>query len=89
MIDDAYKPFHRLVEELLAFQSEFVDEDAGVRSHIYRYELEVPIELDVVRSGANVAIGSTPPLYNVATSFRPSIHRVTLVAEVAEPVDGD
>jgi hypothetical protein len=84
MIDEAFMPFREIIEQLLAFRSELVDEDAGVRSRIYEYTIELPLELDVVNDPAGVQIGSTPPLYYVDTTFRPSFHRIRFTAELSD-----
>jgi hypothetical protein len=90
MIDEAFMPFRQVIERLLSFRNEIVDEAAGVRSHIYEYDIDLPLELDVVRDGdRGVQIGSTPPLYYVDTSFRPSFHRLRFTAEVSGRRDGD
>ena len=48
-----------------------------------------PVELDVSRDADGVLrIGSTPPLYYVDTSMRPSYHRLRFRAELDEDVDG-
>lgn len=90
MIDEAFLPFRQVIERMLAFREEIVDEDAGVRSYIYQYDIELPVELDVVRdeSGA-LRIGSTPPLYYVDTTFRPSFHSVRFTATAPREPDGD
>ncbi|MBI2188674.1 MAG: hypothetical protein HYU37_16365 [Acidobacteria bacterium] len=90
MIDEAFMPFARIIERLVSFRPEVVDEEAGVRSYIYACELHLPIELDVVRdeSGA-LRIGSTPPLYDVDTSFRPTFHALRFTADVPHHDDAD
>ena len=47
------------------------------------------MELDVVRDGDGLQIGSTPPLYYVNTTFLPSFHRVRFTVQTAEHSDGD
>lgn len=91
MIDEAFMPFEQIVARMLSFSGEIVDEEAGVRSYIYRCEIESPVELDVYRDeDGSLKIGSTPPLYYVNTSFRPSYHRLSFKAEISEiPEDTD
>ena len=90
MIDEAFMPFQRVLEEMLAFNGEFVDEEAGVRSYISRYEIESPVELDVMRDeNGGLHIGSTPPLYYVDTTFRPSFHKLKFIAEITRETNGD
>ena len=82
-------PFEQIVERMLSFRGDIVDEEAGVRSYIYRCEIESPVELDVFRDeDGTLQIGSTPPLYYVNTSFRPAYHRVRIKAELSEGSDG-
>ena len=89
MIDEAFMPFEQIVARMLSFNGEIVDEEAGVRSYIYRCEVESPVEFDVFRDeDGTLQIGSTPPLYYVDTSFRPSYHKVRIKAELSEDTDG-
>jgi hypothetical protein len=88
-MDEAFMPFEEIVDRMLAFNGEIVDEEAGVRSYIYRCEIESPVELNVFRDeDGTLKVGSTPPLYYVNTSFRPSYHRVSFKAELSEDTDG-
>ena len=90
MIDEAFMPFQQVLEEMLAFDGEFIDDEAGVRSYISRYEIESPVELDVVRDeNGGLRIGSIPPLYRVDTSFRPSFHKLRFTAEISRETNGD
>jgi hypothetical protein len=90
MMDEAFLPFAEIVGRLIAFHGEFTDEQAGVHSYIYRCEIEMPVELDIGRDDlGQLRIGSTPPLYYVDTSFRPSYHRLKVVACLAEDRDGN
>ena len=89
-MDEAFMPFAEIVRRMLAFGDELVDTEEGVRSYIYEYNIESPVELDVVRADdGQLQIGSTPPLYYVDTSIRPSFHRMTFRARLAEVSDGD
>ena len=82
-------PFREIIERLMAFGDELVDEEAGVRSHIYAMEIESPVELDVSKDERGIVrIGSTPPLYYVDTSFRPSFHRLRFSAECTRNDNG-
>lgn len=84
-LDEAFTELSAMIDDMLRFRSPIVDSDAGVRSMITAYEIETPIELDVVVDvdGA-VRLGSIPPLYRVDTSFRPSFHSVRFRAELNE-----
>jgi hypothetical protein len=81
-MDEAFVPFHGIVNGLRP-TAEIRDDDLGMHSYITRVEIEAPVELDVSRDehGA-LQIGSTPPLYYVDTSVRPSYHRLRFTAEV-------
>jgi hypothetical protein len=89
-MDEAFFPFAAIVQRMITFQGEFVDEQAGVRSYICGCEIEMPVELDILHDASGqLRIGSTPPLYYVDTTFRPSYHRLKLTARLAEEKDGD
>jgi hypothetical protein len=89
MIDESFMPFQQIIERMLAFGGEIVDDERGVRSYIYECEIESPVELDVVRDEqGTLHIGSTPPLYYVDTSIRPSFHRLRFTAQLSEGSDG-
>src|SRR5262249_12170910 len=90
MIDEAFLPFATVIEQLVSFRQELVDADAGVRWYGHTIEIELPVEFDVVRDAdGQLQIGSTPPLYYVDTSFRPSFHRLRLKAELDGESYGD
>jgi len=89
MIDQAFRPLAKVIEELVSFRHELVDEEAGVRSYIHTCEIELPVELDVVHDGNALQIGSTPPLYYVRTTFLPSFHRVRFTVQTTQHSDGD
>jgi hypothetical protein len=90
MMDEAFLPFSEIIRRTIAFRGEIVDEAAGVRSYIYTCDIEMPVELDITRDeSGQLHIGSTPPLYYVDTSFRPSYHRLKFTASLAEERDGD
>ena len=90
MMDEAFLPFAEIVRRSLAFRGELVDEAAGIRFYISGCDIEMPVELDVTRDeSGQLRIGSTPPLYYVETSVRPSYHRLRVTASLAERADGD
>ena len=81
-MDEAFVPFHGIVNGLRP-TAEIRDDDLGMHSYITRVEIEAPVELDVSRDDQGaLQIGSTPPLYYVDTSLRPSYHRLRFTAEV-------
>jgi hypothetical protein len=90
MIDEAFMRFAAVIEQLVSFREPLVDEDAGVRSYVHTWEIELPVEFAVTRdAGGRLQIGSTPPLYYVDTTFRPSFHRLRLKAELDGESYGD
>jgi hypothetical protein len=90
MMDEAFIPFQQIIERMLSFGGEITDEEMGVHSYIYTCKIESPVELDIGRdeNGA-LQIGSTPPLYYVDTSIRPSFHRLRFTAHLSEDSDGE
>lgn len=90
MIDEAFLSFQHIIERMLSMDSEFIDHELGIRSYIYAYEIETPLELDIVRDAdGQLQIGSAPPLYYLDTSIRPSFHRLRFTAQLAEVPDGE
>jgi hypothetical protein len=90
MMDEAFMPFQQIIERMLSFGGEIVDYDMGIRSYIYECEIESPVELDVIRDEkGELKIGTTPPLYYVDTSIRPSFHALRFTAHLSESSDGD
>ncbi len=81
-MDEAFLPFNEIVEKLSDIDGDLYDDHNGVHSYIYEFDLDTPVELDiVVDEHGKVKIGIVPPLYRVETSFRPSYHRIQLSAE--------
>lgn len=76
-LDPALTPMH---EHLAAL----VPVDPGDGALVGRIEIEMPIEVDVLRDGTGVlSLGSSPPLYYQRTGYRSAPHRirVTIVDE--------
>jgi hypothetical protein len=87
-MDEAFVPFHGVMLGLVPTGGDIRDDDLGVHSYIHRFEIESPVELDVSRDDEEtLRIGSTPPLYYVDTSLRPSYHRIRFRAELEEQAD--
>ncbi len=88
-MDEAFLPFQDILKQMLSFSGDVVDEELGIHSYITECEIDSPVELDVVidEQGA-LKIGSTPPLYYVDTTFRPSFHRLRFIAQRSEGSDG-
>ncbi len=87
-MDEAFRPFSAIIENLLAFRGEYLDEPAGARSYITGYEIESPVELDVSHdSDGRLRIGSVPPLYPLMTTVTPVYHRLRFVSRLAEEED--
>ena len=80
-MDDAFLPLSEIIASLVPFREELVDEESGVRSYVMAYEIDCPVELELsMNDKQQFRIGSTPPIYYVDTSFRPSYHRIRFVA---------
>ena len=87
-MDEAFMPFHRMIEQMMAFTGQCRNDDVGVRSYITSCEIEAPVELDVFRSSdGRVAVGTTPPIYCLQTTIAPVYHRLRFVAKLTG--DGD
>jgi hypothetical protein len=88
-MDDSYLPASEVVRRLVEVDGEIVDHDAGIRFWIDRLEIDAPVELSISRDpDGRLQIGSTPPLYYVDTTFRPSYHRIRVTAVARKP-DGE
>lgn len=70
-----------LLELLQPFEADMSDADAGVRLTLTECEIETPLELSVAKNAeGKLAVGVSPPMYHVDTTFKPSYHRVRLTA---------
>jgi hypothetical protein len=88
-MDEAFLPLARIIGQMMAFQCEYTDENAGVRTRITSCTIESPLELDITRDAdGRLLIGTTPPLYCLQTSVAPSYHRLRFVASFTEDRDG-
>lgn len=83
-MDAAFMPLRQFFDQMLShLGEELVDNETGVRSHIYECSIESPLELDLLRDErGTLHLGATPPLYYVDTTFRPSFHRISFTAVV-------
>ena len=90
MTDEAFIPFGAMIEQMLAIKGEITNPAAGVRSCVYEFGIESPIEISVARdeNGA-LHIGAAPPLYRVNTSIRPSYHQLSFTAVLSPHSDAD
>lgn len=84
-MDEAFLPLHAMIEKATAIEGELYDNENGVHSYVYEFEVYTPIELDIiVDEEGKVKIGSIPPMYRVETSFRPSFHAIRINAVKSE-----
>jgi hypothetical protein len=82
MIDEAFLTLQQLIRQMLDFAGDMEDQDSGVRSSIYEFTIDTPIELSVGwNETGELQIGSTPPLYDVNTTFLPSFHQIKFTAQ--------
>jgi hypothetical protein len=83
-MDESFLPLHEIIEQLSSFKGEILDEDNGIHSYIYEFEIDTPVELDILTDEkGKVQIGMIPPLYRVNTTFRPSYHKIKFRAKVS------
>jgi hypothetical protein len=79
-VDEAFLPLAVLVPGLLPNMPDIYaafDDETGVRTGITGYEVTSPVELDItVHPDGSVEIGGAPPLYHLATSTLPVLHRL-------------
>lgn len=88
-MDEAFLPIEALLARMLAVGQAYENAAAGVRTYINEFTIDTPVELDVGwNEDGKLRIGTTPPLYYVDTSLRPSYHRLKFVAQLSEDVDG-
>ncbi len=82
-------PFRHMLEKMTDINGESWNTEDGVHSYIYEFGIDMPIELQVLADEeGKVQIGSTPPLYDVDTTFRPSYHTIRFTAIKFEPTYG-
>lgn len=80
-MDESFRSFPDILQGMLSFTGDITDVEKGIRFYIAECTIESPVELDVTvdESGA-VRIGTTPPLYDVDTTFRPALHHIRFMA---------
>ena len=84
-MDEAFLPFSAMITKIAAFEGSILDEEKGIQSYIQRFEIETPVELDVVKDEqGNLMIGIVPPLYRVETTYEPSYHNIRINAVLDE-----
>jgi hypothetical protein len=87
-MDEAFAPMHQIIGGMRP-TADVCDADLGIHMYIDRVSIESPVELDVSHDEhGRLRIGSTPPLYYVDTSVRPSYHRLSFTAELDKESDG-
>lgn len=87
-MDESFMSFRQILNQMLSFRSDVVDEYLGIHTYISQCDIDSPIELDVFVDGNGVLrIGTTPPLYYVDTTFKPSFHRLRFTARLSEDID--
>jgi hypothetical protein len=84
-MDEAFLPFNQMIDKLSSLDAEIYDEHNGIHLFIERFEIDTPVELDIVTDEqGKVHIGIVPPLYRVETSYQPSYHSLRFSAEKYE-----
>ena len=89
-MDESFLPFSQILEKLVSIEGEIYDDENGIHSYIYEFDVGTPVELEIIRDeNGQLQIGTVPPLYRVSTSFRPSYHAITFKAKKITVDDGD
>ena len=89
-MDEAFFSLNNIINDLNPAPAEFWDEEEGVHSYIDRFDIDMPVELAItVDENGKVIIGTTPPLYYVDTTYRPSYHQIRFTAEVNNTAYGE
>jgi len=89
-MDKAFLPLHEALRQFTAIGNDLYNGDRTIHSYITRLEITTPVELDVQwDANGKLVIGSVPPLYDVATTIRPSLHKINFTAELNDWADGD
>jgi hypothetical protein len=84
-MDEAFIPFSAMLAKIAAFEGEIYDEESGVHSYINRFEIDTPVEINIVRDkNGKILLGVIPPLYRVDTTFEPSYHAIRFSADISE-----
>lgn len=89
VMDEAFLPLSALAAQVQAVPHGIRDDEAGVSMQISRCVMETPIELELVRDEqGRLAIGTTPPLYRLDTSFQPVFHQIRMTIVPTEDDHG-
>ena len=89
-MDESFRSFDEILAEMLSFSGDLTDEQAGIRFYIDECTIESPVELGVyVDDQGAVKVGSSVPLYDVDTTFRPALHQLRFTARRKEDSDGE
>ncbi len=84
-MDEAFFPFSAMIAKIASFEGSIYDDEKGIHSFIQRFEIDTPVELDIVKDEyGKIKIGIVPPLYRVETTFEPSYHSIRFTAETDE-----
>jgi hypothetical protein len=89
-LDEAFVP---LYEQLVAHAdvvSDIEDVELGIKQSITGIGIETPVEIQVYNDEyGNLAIGSTPPVYHMATTIMPVFHKIRFNITKTEKVNID
>lgn len=83
-MDEAFRSLHDTIVELVNQPPIVGDGPFAQRMSMTAIEIEMPVELDLSRSGEDgeLVIGTTPPLYLLKSSVLPSFHHMRLRASL-------
>ena len=70
------------VNELIEPVEEITDDTNTVSLSISKVQLDLPVQLQIaVSDSGDVVIGTSPPLYQIETSFMPAFHQLRFTFE--------
>ena len=84
-IDEAMMSLSDMVEDIIEPFEPMRDQEQHVSMSLVSIHLDMPVQLQVsVGEDGRVALGITPPLYQVETSFAPVFHQIRFTCEKEE-----
>jgi hypothetical protein len=76
-LDEAFVPFHEQLVAHADVVSDIEDIELGIKQSITGIGIETPVEMQVFYDEyGNLAIGTTPPVYHMATTIMPVFHQI-------------
>ncbi len=89
-LDEAFVPFHEQLVAHADVVSDIEDVELGIQQTITAIGIETPVEMQVYYDEyGNLHIGSTPPIYHMATTILPVFHSITFNITKTKKIDID